>query len=60
MTLIFIGALLFLAYALSDLSGVISEDVTLRKQSIDSEKATAEKTKKIMDYDPAKARLVAP
>lgn len=60
MILLFAGALLFLAYALSDLSGVIEDDVSLRSQSLDADKAVAEKTKKIMDYDPSKARLVAP
>jgi len=54
------GSLLYLAYALTDLSGVLNEDVSLRQQSLDADKAVADKTKKIMDYDPSKARLVKP
>ncbi|MBZ3695488.1 MULTISPECIES: hypothetical protein [Phyllobacterium] len=58
--LLLTGALLLLAYALTDVSSVLKEDVSLRQQSIDADKAVADKTKKIMDYDPSKARLVKP
>lgn len=58
--LLLTGALLLLAYALTDVSSVLKEDVSLRQQSIDADKAVADKTKKIMDYDPSNARLVKP
>lgn len=56
--LLLAGTLLLLAYALTDLSGVLKQDVTLRQQSLDADKGVADKTKKIMEYDPSKARLV--
>ena len=60
MILLLAGALAFFAYAVSDLSSVVKEDVSQRQQSLQVDKALAEKTKRIMDYDPSKARLVAP
>lgn len=60
MLLLLCGVLMFIAYALSDLTGVVSEDVSLHKQTLEADKAVADKTKKLMDYDPSKARLVAP
>ncbi|PSH63327.1 hypothetical protein CU102_23975 [Phyllobacterium brassicacearum] len=52
-----IGSLIFAANYLTD---SIDADIAARRAQQEEEKAAAEKVKKIMDYDPSKARLVAP
>jgi hypothetical protein len=51
------GSLIFAANQLTD---SIDADIAARRAQQEEEKAAAEKVKKIMDYDPSKARLVAP
>lgn len=52
-----IGSLIFAANQLTD---SIDADIAARRAQQEEEKAAAEKVKKIMDYDPSKARLLAP
>lgn len=52
-----IGSLIFAANQLTD---SIDADLAARRAQQEEEKAAAEKVKKIMDYDPSKARLLAP
>lgn len=52
-----IGSLIFAANQLTD---SIDADIAARRAQQEEEKAASEKVKKIMDYDPSKARLVAP
>jgi hypothetical protein len=52
-----IGTLIFAADQLTD---SIDADIAARRAQQEEEKAAAEKVKKIMDYDPSKARLVKP
>lgn len=52
-----IGSLIFAANQLTD---SIDADTAARRAQQEEEKAAAEKVKKIMDYDPSKARLLAP
>lgn len=52
-----IGSLIFAANQLTD---SIDADIAARRAGQEDEKAAAEKVKKIMDYDPSKARLVKP
>lgn len=53
-------ALAVLTYAFFELTGVIKDDVAVHQDALDADKAAAEKVKKIMTYDPSKARLVDP
>ena len=52
-----IGTLIFAA---NQLTNSIDADIATRRTHKEEEKAATEKVKKIMDYDPSKARLVAP
>lgn len=52
-----IGSLIFAANQLTD---SIDADIAARRAQQEEEKTAAERVKKIMDYDPSKARLVAP
>ena len=52
-----IGSLIFAANQLTD---SIDADIAARRAQQEEERAAAEKVRKIMDYDPSKARLVAP
>jgi len=52
-----IGSLIFAANQLTD---SIDADIAARRAQQEEGKAAAEKVKKIMDYDPSKARLVDP
>ena len=52
-----VGALIFAADRLTD---SIDADIAAHRAQQEEEKAAADKVKKIMDYEPSKARLVAP
>jgi hypothetical protein len=49
-----------LVFAINDLTRSVNAENAARQEQQDAEKAVTEKTRKIMEYDPSKARLVAP